>query len=1074
MKDFSRRLIACCLITALVLLGSNVASAASRVALLNGDGSEPIANVVDLAQVALSKEPELELLDRALIRRVLAEQKLSVSGVVDASQAIAVGKLLTVDLIAVVETSPGKEGVPGLVIFDSRTGVRYWNAALPVVATELERAADAVVIAVRSAHRKREGRTPAFHTVGVMTVRNADLPRSQDGLCEAVGLLVERGLSRSPDLAVLERRRLAHVNEERALPVVDPPKDLLASLTTIDLEISRAVDGRGLKGTALLKPAGVDQPQNVAVTIPGLNPVLLAETLLTKLIEELRAAPAVTAADPRLEARRFDAEAIHHYSHQRWGDAVRAAEAAWALDPTNEDVGERLCLYLIRYATYLFWPERLNIVSVSSERFWMDASVEEAVLETLLTNATRALEVNARLTRPSAHWITFNQPLSYLGDRLRGLRNASASPRKERLDEVLQACRQRSLDFIEGLAAKAEADPNQLDNYGLIMLQELKVIRSCSVDTEQYARLIGQVAERWLAVTKDWQPQFNKSDGGAGLNMLLSHFVGPNTWTGKFDEPVFARLMAGQHEAMRKHVRPIVRLYGLLGQLRGEVVLGTISEEEGYRRFGSEFRKLAQEIVTSPEPWDAERTRYLVYESWTEALDMMPGKVARKEFIEREATAFAEFMLARFELHERSFGMAVNNAKGRQRVELLQKVLLVLDSPKFRDPHNRKERLKSEYQASLQESLKQHPELATATKLPWSRATKVFDIGQFRQLLELDGLTVIKNEAFCLATQLEGKHRELQLIRVPLSGGDASLLAKTELKLQAAKPATFFATRFVTSMCVDQETLYVATDGAGIVMFPLGNGSPRQIGVDEGLPTNNIRSIAVLDGKIYAGVSEGYLIAYDLAQKHCEVLASSRRKQKLSPFDDQKPFRVPTLIADSERKRIVFVIDEHLWQLTPADGRFTQLLDIVAVDQGRSGPKLTSNSIIWTSPLRGDRVLISDMTRSMQLDLSHDQAKVLHSPDFGVFPMTSSQLVVEGYLWSGSPFARLSLDKHEHTKLPPPDKGPENFYPHIGLEPLENGRQILAADSRTIWRLELDSGRPASDSSVGTVTSGSK
>src|SRR5207244_4220275 len=162
--------------------GSSIVSAATRVALMNGEGSEQIANVVDLAHVALSREPELELLDRALIRRVLEEQKLSLSGVVDASQAIAVGKLLTVDLIA-------------------------------------------VVVVVRTAHRKREGRTPAFHTVGVMTVRNADLPRSQDGLCEAVGLLVERGLARSPDLAVLERRRLAHVNEERALPVVEPPKD---------------------------------------------------------------------------------------------------------------------------------------------------------------------------------------------------------------------------------------------------------------------------------------------------------------------------------------------------------------------------------------------------------------------------------------------------------------------------------------------------------------------------------------------------------------------------------------------------------------------------------------------------------------------------------------------------------------------------------------------------------------------------------------------------------------------------------------------------------------------------------
>jgi hypothetical protein len=898
-----------------------------------------------------------------------------------------------------------------------------------------------------------------------MTVRNADLPRSHDSLCETVGLLVERGLSRSPDLAVLERRRLVHVNEERALPAVDAPKELLASLTTIDLEISRGADGRGLKATALISnlKSEISNPNlNVTVTLPELNGALLAETLLRKLIEVLRAAPAMTAADPRLEARRFDAEAIHHYGHQHWGDAVRAAEAAWALDPTNEDVGERLCLYLVRYATYLFWPERLNIGSFSGERFWMDAHVEDAVLETLLTNTSRALEINGRLTRPSAHWITFNQPLGYLGDRLRGLRQASASPRKERIDEVLQECRQRSLDYIAGLAERAEADPNQLDVYGLNTLQELRVIRSCSIDTEQYARVMSQIVERWLSVTKDWQPQFSKSDGGAGLNMLLAYFIGPNTWTGRLDEVTFARLMAAQHEAMRHHQRPVVRLCGVLGQLRGAVLLGTISEDEGYRRFGTEFRKLAQDIVTSPEPWDAERTRYSVYELWPEALDLMPGK-ARGEFVKREATAFCEFMLARFELHGKVMGKAFAATGGRNRVELFEKALFVVDSPKFREPPEVKARLKNQYQASLREWLRQHPELATAAKLPWSQATKVFDIGQFRQLSELVGMMVIKDEAYCVAAQVEGQHRELQLIRVSLSGGDAALMATTELKLPVKSPPTFFATRFVTSMCVEKETLFVGTDGAGIVMFPLASGSPRRIGVDEGLPTNNIRSVAVMDGKVYAGVSEGYLMAYDLAQNRCDVLASSRRKQKLSPFDDQKPFRVPMLVADPARKRIVFVIGDHLWQLTPADGRFTQLVNIIAVDQTRSGPKLNGDNLVWTSPVRGDRVAICNMAFATEIDLARDQAKLLHSPDFGPCLMESPPLVLDGFLWTGCPFARKSLDKHEHTKLPSPDNGREQFLARIGLEPLANGRQILAADSRTIWRLEFESGSSAGE-----------
>ena len=38
-----------------------------------------------------------------------------------------------------------------------------------------------------------------------------------DTLCDAVGLLLERELLRSPQVCVLERRRLVAVNQERAV-----------------------------------------------------------------------------------------------------------------------------------------------------------------------------------------------------------------------------------------------------------------------------------------------------------------------------------------------------------------------------------------------------------------------------------------------------------------------------------------------------------------------------------------------------------------------------------------------------------------------------------------------------------------------------------------------------------------------------------------------------------------------------------------------------------------------------------------------------------------------------------------
>ena len=213
---------------------------------------------------------------------------------------------------------------------------------------------------------------------------------------------------------------------------------------------------------------------------------------------------------------------------------------------------------------------------------------------------------------------------------------------------------------------------------------------------------------------------------------------------------------------------------------------------------------------------------------------------------------------------------------------------------------------------------------------------------------------------------------------------------------------------FVSAMCADENSVYVGTRGAGIVVFPLRDGTPRRIGIEEGLPANSVHSIAILDGKIYAGVTDGYLISYDLKQNRCDVIASSRRKQKLSPFDDQKPFRVPLLVADPIRKRVVFVIGDNVWQLTPADGRITPVLDLVALDEGKPITPLNEAHIHRASPVRGDRVLISSGSRVMELDLARDQAKPIQSAEMGTFQTIPLFVIADGFLWSGDSFSRLS------------------------------------------------------------------
>src|SRR2546428_9652794 len=113
------------LISVVAMIGNT--QAATRIALVGaGNGVE---NVLDAATALLSKDGDLQLLDRAEVGRVLREQEISLAGLVRAEHAVKAGQLLHVDLFAVLEGGLTNETKPyttfGLVGFDATDGVRY-------------------------------------------------------------------------------------------------------------------------------------------------------------------------------------------------------------------------------------------------------------------------------------------------------------------------------------------------------------------------------------------------------------------------------------------------------------------------------------------------------------------------------------------------------------------------------------------------------------------------------------------------------------------------------------------------------------------------------------------------------------------------------------------------------------------------------------------------------------------------------------------------------------------------------------------------------------------------------------
>ena len=228
--------------------------AATTVALVSTCGGEAGQNVLALAETALSAEADITLVDRREVERVLHEQELVRCGPSEADQAVTVGKLLGVQVFASLETVPNEKEALGLMVFDAASGVVLGDSVLP--GTNIEQAAVEVDAAVKAGCEKWQRPVGGLTTVCVLPVRNADLPREFDGLCQSVGSILQRQLVQSPSLAILDRQHLENVNKERLLPAGVQTNQLLPSLVLIELEISRGRMTNGLSATAVLSGSG--------------------------------------------------------------------------------------------------------------------------------------------------------------------------------------------------------------------------------------------------------------------------------------------------------------------------------------------------------------------------------------------------------------------------------------------------------------------------------------------------------------------------------------------------------------------------------------------------------------------------------------------------------------------------------------------------------------------------------------------------------------------------------------------------------------------------------------------------
>ena len=252
-----------------------------RVALVTDSRASPETKaLLDLATAELSQNEDVHLLERADVQRVLAEQKLSQTGLASDRQALALGKILKADLFLAIETDVGEKWAFAAIAFDAKTGVRLRESPL---SPNIDKASQQLTEFVKASVRKRRQIGRESKAIGFVSMRNADLPRDWDTRCQAIGRLLERRVLETDGITVLERHRLENVTREQALAVEGPERDLWASVVLIDLQVGRGSTAGSLKLSAQLKTIAGQVLKTLSVECAVATPDFAADKMLPEL-----------------------------------------------------------------------------------------------------------------------------------------------------------------------------------------------------------------------------------------------------------------------------------------------------------------------------------------------------------------------------------------------------------------------------------------------------------------------------------------------------------------------------------------------------------------------------------------------------------------------------------------------------------------------------------------------------------------------------------------------------------------------------------------------------------------------
>jgi hypothetical protein len=412
----------------------------------------------------------------------------------------------------------------------------------------------------------------------------------------------------------------------------------------------------------------------------------------------------------------------------------------------------------------------------------------------------------------------------------------------------------------------------------------------------------------------------------------------------------------------------------------------------------------------------------------------------------------------------------------------------MMANPKVRQIE--KTRFKAAIVEVRQQIVRKFPELERTLVKPWDDIQQLIDVaGASKGIHRLVRPIVHDGAVYVVGMGAEnGKDQFVQLLRFSLADGKKSELGKVALEHRHSVHSDIdfevgLRSLFGRGACIHDGRYYFGSASHGIFVFALDAGKVDRLTTGTGLPSDHVHDLACVAGKLFAGLGEegkeGYLAVIDLKTNECKVVASSRRKEKLSPFDDSQPLFSKGFIADPKRKRVLFVASirdrydvSGLWEFDATSDKLRK---------HRSFYLFSTTDFEWACPLPGERILIATGGETILFDLQTNKSEArpfknmdtnrthryvqprlkeivaLARPDKDVpLHLRGGDVIYGDWLWSGYPFGRVTLDGAEKFRFEPArQKYNRYFNPNECFQVFDNGAGIVLADQHGIWIARL-------------------